>query len=591
MSQTIEIKVPDIGDYQNVPVIDVLVALGDTVSMDQSLVTLESDKATIDIPSPFAGVIRQISVKSGDPVSEGSVIAFIEVEQAGEAKAAATQAAPEQPVAAQKTAQQASTAPSEEASKGNTDAQSKPSAAPEQASSQPVASQTIEVKIPDIGDYKNVPVIDVLVALGDTVTADQSIVTLESDKATIDIPSPFAGVIRQISVKAGDPVSEGSVVALLEIAQAASASSEGAQPTTEQGASKAASASSSPASTVSSSNTANEARQAIPSAQEKAVDLHSASNTAERTGTAKHASPSIRKFARELGVDIARVIGTGPTGRIQREDVVNYTKQIMRTAQEPGVAGASASGGELGLLPWPKIDFSKWGKVEAKPLSRIKKLSGANLHRNWVMIPHVTNQDEADITELEAFRIQLNKEHQKTGQKATLLAFLLKACVAALKAFPDFNTSLDGDTLVYKQYYNLGFAADTPNGLVVPVIKDADQKGVLQLAQETAELAALARTGKLKLDQMQGSCFSISSLGGIGGTGFTPIINAPEVAILGVSRGALRAVWDAQQKQFVPRLMVPLSLSYDHRVIDGAQAARFNAYLVGLLGDFRRVLL
>ncbi len=590
MSQTIEIKVPDIGDYQNVPVIDVLVAPGDTVSMDQSLVTLESDKATIDIPSPFAGVIRQISVKSGDPVSEGSVIALIEMVQAGEATAAATQAALEQPVAAQKMAQQASTAP------GHADAQSKPSAAPEQASSQPVASQTIEVKIPDIGDYKNVPVIDVLVALGDTVTADQSIVTLESDKATIDIPSPFAGVIRQISVKAGDPVSEGSLVALLEIVQAVSASSESAQPTVEQGAasdaSKAASASSSPASTASSSNTANEARQAIPSAQEKTPDLHSASDTAERTGPTKHASPSIRKFARELGVDITRVIGTGPTGRIQREDVVNYTKQIMRTAQEPGAAAAaSASGGELGLLPWPKIDFSKWGKVEAKPLSRIKKLSGANLHRNWVMIPHVTNQDEADITELEAFRIQLNKEHQKTGQKATLLAFLLKACVAALKAFPDFNTSLDGDTLVYKQYYNLGFAADTPNGLVVPVIKDADQKGVLQLAQETAELAALARTGKLKPDQMQGSCFSISSLGGIGGTGFTPIINAPEVAILGVSRGALRAVWDAQQKQFVPRLMVPLSLSYDHRVIDGAQAARFNAYLVGLLGDFRRVLL
>ncbi|KAG0086411.1 hypothetical protein BGZ92_008143, partial [Podila epicladia] len=347
MSQTIEIKVPDIGDYQNVPVIDVLVAPGDTVSMDQSLVTLESDKATIDIPSPFAGVIRQISVKSGDPVSEGSVIALIEMVQAGEASAAATHAAPEQPVAAQKTAQQAS---SKEASKGHADAQVKPSTAPEQAPSQPVASQTIEVKIPDIGDYKNVPVIDVLVALGDTVTADQSIVTLESDKATIDIPSPFAGVIRQITVKAGDPVSEGSVVALLEIAQAASASSEGAQPSTEQGvasdASKTAFASGSPVSTASSSNTANEARQAIPSAQEKTSGLQSASDTAERSGPTKHASPSIRKFARELGVDITRITGTGPTGRIQREDVVNYTKQIMRTAQEPGAAaGASASGG------------------------------------------------------------------------------------------------------------------------------------------------------------------------------------------------------------------------------------------------------
>ncbi|WP_216092466.1 dihydrolipoyllysine-residue acetyltransferase, partial [Burkholderia sola] len=305
---------------------------------------------------------------------------------------------------------------------------------------------------------------------------------------------------------------------------------------------------------------------------------------------ASHASPSVRKFARELGVEVARVQGSGPKGRITKEDVTGFVKGVM-TGQRaaPAAAAAPAGGGELNLLPWPKVDFSKFGPFEAKPLSRIKKISGANLHRNWVMIPHVTNNDEADITELEALRVQLNKEHEKAGVKFTMLAFVIKAVVAALKKFPTFNASLDGDNLVFKQYFHVGFAADTPNGLVVPVIRDADKKGLVDIAKEMSDLSKAAREGKLKPDQMQGGCFSISSLGGIGGTNFTPIINAPEVAILGLSRGQMKPVWDG--KQFVPRLMLPLSLSYDHRVIDGAEAARFNAYLGALLGDFRRIIL
>lgn len=396
-------------------------------------------------------------------------------------------------------------------------------------------SQAIEVKVPDIGDYKDVPVIEVLVKPGDAVEPEQSLVTLESDKATMDVPSPAAGVVKDIKVKVGDAVSEGSLIVVLEAPAAAPA--------------PAASGEYRPS----------------------------------------HASPSVRKFARELGVDVSRVAGTGPKNRITKDDVTAFVKGVMTGQRAAPAAAAPAGGGELNLLPWPKVDFSKFGPFEAKPLSRIKKISGANLHRNWVMIPHVTNNDEADITDLEALRVQLNKEHEKAGVKFTMLAFVIKAVVAALKKFPTFNASLDGDNLVFKQYYHIGFAADTPNGLVVPVIRDADKKGLVEIAKEMAELSKAAREGKLKPDQMQGGCFSISSLGGIGGTHFTPIINAPEVAILGLSRGQMKPVWDG--KQFVPRLTLPLSLSYDHRVIDGAEAARFNAYLGALLGDFRRIIL
>ena len=457
MSQAIEVKVPDIGDYTDIPVIEVLVKVGDTVEKEQSLVTLESDKATMDVPSSAAGVVKEVKVKVGDNVSEGALIVVLEAADSGAAAA---------PKAAEKTAQEKA-----------------PAAAAPAASS---GGGSVEVKVPDIGDFKDIPVIEVNVKVGDKVEKEQSLVTLESDKATMDVPSPAAGTVKELKVKVGDNVSEGTLILVLEGGE-----------------------------------------------------------------------------------------GSAPAAAAPK--------------QEAPKAAAPAGGGELNLLPWPKVDFTKFGPVDPKPLSRIKKISGANLHRNWVMIPHVTNNDEADITDLEALRVTLNKENEKAGVKFTMLAFVIKAVVAALKKFPTFNASLDGDNLVFKQYYNVGFAADTPNGLMVPVIRDADKKGLIDVAREMADLSKAAREGKLKPDQMQGGCFSISSLGGIGGTHFTPIINAPEVAILGLSRGAMKPVWDG--KAFVPRLILPLSLSYDHRVIDGAEAARFNAYLSAVLADFRRVSL
>src|SRR5208283_3149338 len=431
---------------------------------------------------------------------------------------------------------------------------------------------TIEVKVPDIGDFKDVPVIEVFVKSGDTVKAEDSLVTLESDKATMDVPAPSAGMVKELKVKVGDKVSEGSVILLLDaVTTTPSADGTGAKPDRVASPAPAASATApSPAPT-----------SAPPAATPPATVDDSAFRRA-------HASPSVRAFARALGVDLDKVKGSGPKERILQEDVQGYVKQALAGTASAATA-SPASGAGLTLLPWPQIDFAKFGPVESKPLSRIKKISGANLHRNWVMIPHVTNHEDADITDLEAFRVQLNKENEKAGIKVTMLAFLIKACVAGLKRFPDFNASLDGDNLVYKQYYNVGFAADTPNGLVVPVIKHADQKGILAIATEMGELSTKAREGKLGPADMQGGCISISSLGGIGGTYFTPIINAPEVAILGVSRSVTRPVWDG--KQFLPRLILPLSLSYDHRVIDGAAAARFNSYLSGLLADLRRLVL
>ncbi|WP_250507335.1 MULTISPECIES: dihydrolipoyllysine-residue acetyltransferase [unclassified Caballeronia] len=437
-------------------------------------------------------------------------------------------------------------------------------------------SQAIEVKVPDIGDFKDIPVIEVLVKVGDTVEPEQSLVTLESDKATMDVPSSAAGVVKEVKVKVGDNVSEGSLIVVLE-----------------GGAGGAAATAPTPAPAAPKEVPSDAPAKPAPAPKEAPSALAQAPVIPAGDGsrTSSHASPSVRKFARELGVDVSRVRGTGPKNRITQQDITAFVKGVMsgQGAAPAAAAPAGGGGGELGLLPWPKIDFTKFGPVEPKPLSRIKKISGANLHRNWVMIPHVTNNDEADITELEELRVKLNKEHEKAGVKFTMLAFVIKAVVSALKKFPDFNASLDGDNLVFKQYYHIGFAADTPNGLVVPVIRDADKKGLVDIAKEMAELSKLARDGKLKPDQMQGGCFSISSLGGIGGTHFTPIINAPEVAILGLSRGYQKPVWDG--KQFVPRLTLPMSLSYDHRVIDGAAAARFNAYLSAILGDFRRVIL
>ncbi|EHN63764.1 dihydrolipoyllysine-residue acetyltransferase [Comamonas testosteroni] len=560
-----DIKVPDIGDFSEVGVIEVLVQVGDTIKVEQSLLTVESDKASMEIPSSHAGVVKEIKVALGDKVKEGSVIVVLETADAAPAPTAAAPA----PVAA---------APAPVAAA--------PVAAAPVASvaSAPAASSTVDLKIPDIGDFKDVAVIEMLVKVGDTVAVEQSLFTVESDKASMEIPSPTAGTITALSIKLGDTVNIGDVVGQITVQGAAPA----AAPV------QAAAPVAAPAQAAAPVAAAPVASAPVASAS-VAAPAHNP--TVAPSGQLPHASPSVRKFARELGVPLAEVKGSGNKGRITAEDIQSFTKSVMagavQTLAQQAVAPKSSGGnvGGLEVLAWPKVDFAKFGAVERKELSRIKKISGANLHRNWVVIPHVTNNDEADITELEAFRVSTNAESAKAKSdvKVTMLAFVIKAVVAALKKFPEFNASLDGDTLVYKQYFNIGFAADTPNGLVVPVLKDADKKGILQISQEMGELAKKARDGKLGAADMQGGCFSISSLGGIGGTNFTPIINAPEVAILGLSKGAMKPVWDG--KQFVPRLMLPLSLSYDHRVIDGAAAARFNAYLGAVLADYRRILL
>ena len=560
----VEVKVPDIGDFDEVAVIEVLVKPGDTVKVEQSLVTVESDKASMEIPSSTAGVVKELKVKLGDKVSEGSVILVLEAAGDSAQNAAPAQAAP---------------APA--ATKSEATAPAAPAVAPAEApAAAPAAAGPIEVRVPDIGDFKDVAVIEVFVQPGDTVKLEQSLITVESDKASMEIPSSAAGVIKEMKVKLGDKVNIGDLLAIVEGTSAAAPAAAAAAPAPTP----APAASAAPAA----------AAPAAASASAPAV-MPAHDPTVAPTGKLPYASPSVRKFARELGVPLEEVKGTGINGRISAEDVQAFTRQVMSGSVQTKAQAANApkggSGVGLDLLPWPKVDFAKFGPVEAKPLSRIKKISGANLARNWVMIPHVTNNDEADITELEAFRVQTNAEaaKAKSDVKVTMLAFVIKAVVAALKKFPEFNTSLDGDNLVYKQYYHIGFAADTPNGLVVPVLKDADKKGILQISQEMGDLAKKARDGKMGPADMTGGCFSISSLGGIGGTSFTPIINAPEVAILGLSKSAMKPVWDG--KQFVPRLTLPLSLSYDHRVIDGAAAARFNAYLAQVLADFRRVLL
>ncbi len=551
-----ELKVPDIGDYTDIPVIEILVKVGDVVTKEQSLVTLESDKATMEVPAESAGTIVELRVKLGDKVSMGTVVAVIEAGASASAPVAPTVAAP---------APAPVSAPA-------------PVAPAPVAATAPASGGVVDVKVPDIGDFNDIPVIEILVKVGDTVKVEQSLVTLESDKATMEVPSTVAGVVKEIKVKLGDKVSEGAVVVVVASANAAANASVAAAPA--------------PAPAVAPAAAPVLASTAAPASPPVAAATPVAATGAinEASFSKAHASPSIRKFARELGVDLGRVKATGPKNRVMLEDVQAFVKGVMSA---PPAVAAAASGGDsgagLGLLPWPKVDFTKFGAIEAKPLSRIKKISGANLHRNWVMIPHVTNHDECDITELEAFRVQLNKENEKSGTKMTMLAFVIKASVAALKKFPDFNASLDGDNLVYKKYFNIGFAADTPNGLVVPVLKNADQKGIMQIAKEMTELSLKAREGKLGPSDMQGGCFSISSLGGIGGTAFSPIINAPEVAILGLSRGEIKPKWNG--KEFAPKLMLPLSLSYDHRVIDGASAARFNAYLGALLADFRRIAL
>lgn len=438
-------------------------------------------------------------------------------------------------------------------------------------------SKLIEIHVPDIGDYSDVPVIEVLVKVGDAIEKEQSVVTLESDKATMDVPSSHAGIVKEIKVKVGDLISEGALVLVLESSDAAATPAPSASAPAAPKAAPAIPAVAMPAPTPTAPIAA---VAAAPVAQAMPAD---------GGNNVSHASPTVRKYARELGVNVALVKGSGPKGRITQEDVQAFVKGVMSGSAPAASAKSGGNMGGLDLLPWPTVDFTKFGAIERQPLSRIKKLSAANLARNWVMIPAVTYHEDADITELEAFRVSTNKENEKQGNKITMLAFMIKAAVAALKKYPEFNSSLDGDDLVLKKYFHIAFAADTPNGLVVPVIRNADQKGINEIARETGELAALAREGKLKPDQMQGASFTISSLGGIGGTYFAPIINAPEVAILGVSKAAMKPVWDG--KQFVPRLICPLSLTADHRVIDGALATRFTVYIAQLLADFRRATL
>lgn len=559
----VDIKVPDIGDFAEVAVIELMVKVGDIIKLDQSILTVESDKASMEIPSSHAGMVKEIKVAVGDKVKEGSLVLMLEVAaELGVGAAVAVPVATSAPAATSNSA---------------------PVAAPAAVAAPAVApASPVEVKVPDIGDFKDVAVIEILVKVGDAIKMEQSLMTVESDKAAMEIPSSAAGVLKELKVKLGDKVNIGDLIAILEGAAGSTTPVAAAIP-----------APAAPAQSVQAEPVETHANPSTNSARTELVHAPT-SNTLNLP----HASPSVRKFARELGVPLAEVKGSGQKGRITEQDIQQFTKSVMSGAiqtiasQATSTPAKGRNGGDLGgmtLLPWPKVDFSKFGTVERKDLSRIKKISGANLHRNWVMIPHVTNHDNADITELEAFRVLMNKENEKAGIKTTMLAFVIKAVVAALKKFPDFNTSLDGDQLVYKQYYNIGFAADTPNGLVVPVLKDADKKGIFQISSEMGELSKKARDGKLGGADMQGGCISISSLGGIGGRYFHPIINAPEVAILGLSKSVMEPVWNG--KEFTPRLMLPLSLSYDHRVIDGAAAARFNAYLGQVLSDYRRILL
>ncbi|EKF9198518.1 pyruvate dehydrogenase complex dihydrolipoyllysine-residue acetyltransferase [Vibrio cholerae] len=522
-----EVQVPDIGGDE-VEVTEIMVKVGDVVAEEQSLITVEGDKASMEVPAPFAGTVKEIKIAAGDKVSTGSLIMVFEV--AGAAPVAA-------PVQA---------------------------AAPAAAAAPAVAALK-EVQVPDIGGDE-VTVTEIMVNVGDSISEEQSLITVEGDKASMEVPAPFAGTLKEIKVAAGDKVKTGSLIMVFEVAGAApvAAPVQAAAPAPAQAATPAA---------------------AAPATSGEFQENHEYS----------HASPVVRRLAREFGVNLAKVKGSGRKNRILKEDVQNYVKEALKRLESGAQAAASGKGdgAALGLLPWPKVDFSKFGDTEVQPLSRIKKISGANLHRNWVMIPHVTQWDNADITELEKFRQEQNAMEAKrdTGMKITPLVFIMKAAAKALEAFPAFNSSLsdDGESLILKKYVNIGIAVDTPNGLVVPVFKDVNKKGIYELSKELAEVSKKARGGKLTAADMQGGCFTISSLGGIGGTAFTPIVNAPEVAILGVSKSEMKPVWNG--KEFAPRLQLPLSLSYDHRVIDGAEGARFITYLNECLSDIRRLVL
>ncbi|MCL1091674.1 dihydrolipoyllysine-residue acetyltransferase [Shewanella profunda] len=552
-TKVVEVAVPDIGGDTDVSVIEVLVAVGDKIEVDSGLITLETDKATMDVPSPFAGVVKDVKVAVGDKVSEGSLVIMLEVGGAAPAVAASV------PTVAAQAAPAATVAP----------------VAP--ASATPAASVVTvkEIQVPDIGDASNVDVIEVLVSVGDEITADQGLITLETDKATMEVPAPFAGKLLSLTVNVGDKVSQGSVIATIE--------------TVAVGAAPAAQA----AAPVETQASATPAPVAAPAASRPPVPHHPSAGSPVSTG-AVHASPAVRRLAREFGVDLTQVTGSGRKGRIMKEDVQAYVKyELSRPKATAATSVGAGNGGGLQVIAAPKVDFSKFGEVEEIPLSRIQKISGPNLHRNWVTIPHVTQFDEADITEMEEFRKQQNDAaaKKKADYKITPLVFMMKAVAKTLQQFPVFNSSLssDGESLIQKKYFHIGVAVDTPNGLVVPVVRDVDKKGIIELSRELADISIRARDGKLKSAEMQGSCFTISSLGGIGGTAFTPIVNYPDVAILGVSKSEIKPKWNG--KEFEPKLMLPLSLSYDHRVIDGAMAARFSVTLSGILSDIRTLVL
>ncbi|UXM82173.1 pyruvate dehydrogenase complex dihydrolipoyllysine-residue acetyltransferase [Shewanella seohaensis] len=551
-TQVVEVTVPDIGGDTDVSVIEVLVAAGDKIEVDAGLITLETDKATMDVPSPFAGVVKEVKVAVGDKVSQGSLVIMLEV--GGVAPAAAPQASA--PAASAPVAQAAPAAP----------------VAPVAAAAPVVAVK--EIQVPDIGDASNVDVIEVLVSVGDDITVDQGLITLETDKATMEVPAPFAGKLLSLTVKVGDKVSQGSVIATIETVTA------GAAPAPQAAAPAPVAQEAAPAPVA-----------AAPS--RPPVPHHPSAGAPVATGVV-HASPAVRRLAREFGVDLTQVTGSGRKGRIMKEDVQAYVKyELSRPKATAATSVAAGNGGGLQVIAAPKVDFSKFGEVEEIPLSRIQKISGPNLHRNWVTIPHVTQFDEADITEMEEFRKQQNDAaaKKKADYKITPLVFMMKAVAKTLQQFPVFNSSLssDGESLIKKKYYHIGVAVDTPNGLVVPVVRDVDKKGIIELSRELADISVRARDGKLKSADMQGSCFTISSLGGIGGTAFTPIVNYPDVAILGVSKSEIKPKWNG--KEFEPKLMLPLSLSYDHRVIDGAMAARFSVTLSGILSDIRTLIL
>ncbi|WIX31578.1 pyruvate dehydrogenase complex dihydrolipoyllysine-residue acetyltransferase [Salinicola sp. JS01] len=574
--RTVEVKVPDIGGGDGVEIIEVAVSEGDEISAEDTLITLESDKASMDVPSPYSGKIVSLSIKEGDSVSEGDLIGTMEI--AGEGDDDAEDDAP--------------AADDAEAPSGDDSADAEDDSADEEGDDEDTddsAGGRQEIRVPDIGGSEGVEIIEVAISEGDEIDKEDTLITLESDKASMDVPSPVKGKVVELAVKEGDSVSEGDLIGYVEVAGQSGGKKKSAKPAGDKGKDKAESKA--PAAKKDDAKAATDSRAQKQQGGEPSPEARHKHGDDKSAGAHVHAGPAVRKMARELGVELSEVKGSGPKGRILKDDVDGFVKQVMQARKQGGgQAAAPAASGGAGIPPVPAVDFSQFGEIEEKPMGRLMKAGATNLHRSWLNVPHVTQFDEADITELEAFRKAMKDEAQQQGAKLTPLPFMIKAAAKALEKFPQFNVSLhpDGDKLIQKKYFHIGVAVDTPNGLMVPVIRNVDQKGIIELAKEVIDLAGRAQEGKLKRDEMQGGCFTISSLGSIGGTAFTPIVNTPEVAILGVSKSQMKPVWNGSE--FKPRLMCPLSLSYDHRAVNGADAARFTAYLAQVLTDIRRML-